>query len=179
MEVTRDRIEEAEMMVKEARAWLAVLIDNPDKTVSVDEYKAQLKDAKKAISNAEEKVRLAEHIAKVVAEWPTPEPWMVRRVTLLLRGSNPGPVHTPDSPKVIAVRKAEESLAKVRMEYKEAMDSCHGCGLSRKVHAYQKGYSTGYHDFAELSPDGAIKVAQAYKKKISSAEQALERARGL
>lgn len=36
----------------DARGWLAVLIDNPDKTVSVAEYKAQLKDAQKAVRAA-------------------------------------------------------------------------------------------------------------------------------
>ena len=37
---------------EEARAWLTVLIDNPDKTVSVDEYKAQIRTARKAVAAA-------------------------------------------------------------------------------------------------------------------------------
>ena len=37
---------------EEARAWLAFLIDNPDKTVSVDEYKAQIRGAQKAVAAA-------------------------------------------------------------------------------------------------------------------------------
>ena len=36
----------------EARGWLAVLINNPDKAVSVAEYKAQIKDAQKAVKSA-------------------------------------------------------------------------------------------------------------------------------
>lgn len=36
----------------EARGWLAVLIDNPDKAVSVAEYKAQMKDAQSAVRDA-------------------------------------------------------------------------------------------------------------------------------
>lgn len=35
---------------EEARAWLMVLIDNPDKTVSIDEYKAQIRAARKAVA---------------------------------------------------------------------------------------------------------------------------------
>lgn len=35
-----------------ARAWLAVLIDNPDKAVSVSQYRAQLKDARRAVAVA-------------------------------------------------------------------------------------------------------------------------------
>jgi len=37
---------------EEARTWLAILIDNPDKTVSVAEYKAQLRSARKAVAAA-------------------------------------------------------------------------------------------------------------------------------
>jgi hypothetical protein len=36
----------------EARVWLATLIDNPDKTVSVDEYRAQIRAAQKAVAAA-------------------------------------------------------------------------------------------------------------------------------
>lgn len=32
-----------------ARGWLSILIDNPDKTVSVAEYKAQIKSAQKSV----------------------------------------------------------------------------------------------------------------------------------
>lgn len=35
-----------------ARAWLAFLIDHPDKTVSVAEYKAQIKSAQKSVQRA-------------------------------------------------------------------------------------------------------------------------------
>jgi hypothetical protein len=41
-----------EQRYEEARAWLAVLIDNPDKTVSVTEYKAQLQSARRAVAKA-------------------------------------------------------------------------------------------------------------------------------
>lgn len=37
---------------EQARGWLAILIDNPDKSVSVDEYKAQIGAAQKAVSAA-------------------------------------------------------------------------------------------------------------------------------
>lgn len=36
----------------DARAWLMFLIDNPDKTVSVDDYKAQIRGARKAVADA-------------------------------------------------------------------------------------------------------------------------------
>ena len=36
----------------EARSWLSVLIDNPDKTVSVTEYRKQLQSARRAVSVA-------------------------------------------------------------------------------------------------------------------------------
>jgi len=36
----------------EARTWLSVLIDNPDKTVSVAEYKAQLQSARRVVAAA-------------------------------------------------------------------------------------------------------------------------------
>jgi hypothetical protein len=43
---------EAMKRYEEARTWLAILIDNPDKTVSVAEYKAQLGSARKAVAAA-------------------------------------------------------------------------------------------------------------------------------
>lgn len=36
----------------QARGWLAILIGNPDKAVSVAEYKAQIKTATKAVKSA-------------------------------------------------------------------------------------------------------------------------------
>ena len=51
MEPTRNGTEAMERY-DEARGWLAVLIDNPDKTVSVDEYRAQIKKARKAVASA-------------------------------------------------------------------------------------------------------------------------------
>ena len=36
----------------EARNWLAFLIDHPDKTVSVDEYAAQIRAARNAVQRA-------------------------------------------------------------------------------------------------------------------------------
>ena len=36
----------------EARNWLAFLIDHPDKTVTVDEYKAQIRTARTAVQRA-------------------------------------------------------------------------------------------------------------------------------
>jgi hypothetical protein len=35
----------------EARAWLAFLIDHPDKTVSVAEYKAHLTSARRSVAS--------------------------------------------------------------------------------------------------------------------------------
>ena len=43
---------EASQRYEEARAWLAILIDNPDKTLSVTEYKAQLQSARRAVAKA-------------------------------------------------------------------------------------------------------------------------------
>lgn len=43
---------EAMKRYDEARGWLAVLIDNPDKAVSVSEYKAQIRAAQKAVKSA-------------------------------------------------------------------------------------------------------------------------------
>ena len=36
----------------EARTWLAFLIDHPDKTVSVDEYAAQIRTARNGVQRA-------------------------------------------------------------------------------------------------------------------------------
>ena len=36
----------------EARTWLAFLIDHPDKTVTVDEYKAQIRTARNGVQRA-------------------------------------------------------------------------------------------------------------------------------
>ena len=36
----------------EARNWLAFLIDHPDKTVSVDEYAAQIRTARNGVQRA-------------------------------------------------------------------------------------------------------------------------------
>jgi len=43
---------EAARRYEEARTWLSVLIDNPDKTVSVNEYRQQLKSAQRAVASA-------------------------------------------------------------------------------------------------------------------------------
>jgi hypothetical protein len=51
MEQTRDGTE-AMKRYEDARTWLAVLIDNPDKTVSVDAYRAQIKSAQRAVALA-------------------------------------------------------------------------------------------------------------------------------
>ncbi len=37
---------------EEACTWLAILIDNPDKTVSVTAYRAQIKSAQRAVAVA-------------------------------------------------------------------------------------------------------------------------------
>ncbi|MDQ5862306.1 MAG: hypothetical protein M3536_08585 [Actinomycetota bacterium] len=121
----------------------------------------------------DQKKQLDAYVAKVVAEAPPLSPEQRDRLAMLFRAGNSGPVHIPDSPEVIARRRANEALAKVRQAFKDAMEGCHGCGLSRKVHSYQQRYTTGYHDFVDLSPDGAIKVAQVYKKKIAAAEKVL------
>jgi len=44
--------EEAQQRYEEARTWQATIIDNPDYTVSVDEYRKQLADARKAVARA-------------------------------------------------------------------------------------------------------------------------------
>ena len=46
-----DSMEAAEQY-DEARNWLAFLIDHPDKTVSVDEYAAQIRAARTAVQRA-------------------------------------------------------------------------------------------------------------------------------
>ena len=43
---------EARKQYDEARTWLSVLIDNPDKTVSVAEYRGQLQSARRAVATA-------------------------------------------------------------------------------------------------------------------------------
>ena len=51
MEQDRD-LTEVRKQYEEARTWLAVLIDNPDKTVSVADYRKQLQSARRAVSVA-------------------------------------------------------------------------------------------------------------------------------
>ena len=51
MEQTKDSMEAAEQY-DEARNWLAFLIDHPDKTVTVDEYRAQIRTARTAVQRA-------------------------------------------------------------------------------------------------------------------------------
>lgn len=40
----------------QARQWMHFLIDHPDKSVPVDAYKAQLRDAKAAVDDAHKKL---------------------------------------------------------------------------------------------------------------------------
>jgi hypothetical protein len=47
----KDSMEAAEQY-DEARNWLAFLIDHPDKTVSVDEYAAQIRTARATVQRA-------------------------------------------------------------------------------------------------------------------------------
>jgi hypothetical protein len=134
------------------------------------------------MSTAEKADKLAAHIAATVASWPAPTPEMVRKTTLLLRAAHAEkngytvPTYT-EPPQVTAARKAADALAKIRREYAEAMDGCHGCGISRAAHKHQEGFGLGYHPFQPLSPDAAIKVAQSYKRKITAAEKAIANAR--
>ena len=44
--------EEAQQHYDEARTWQATIIDNPDYTVTVDEYRKQLADARRAVARA-------------------------------------------------------------------------------------------------------------------------------
>lgn len=45
----QDRVEALEKY-NEARSWQSLIIDNPDYTVSVDEYRKQIADARKAVA---------------------------------------------------------------------------------------------------------------------------------
>lgn len=129
-----------------------------------------------ATTTEERERRLTEYVDRVVAAAPPLTREQIDNLSALLRQGPVGSVRQ-ESPRVLAIRKAEVGLANVRTKFREALEGCHGCGLSRKVHQYQKGYGTGYHAFVDLSPEGAIKVAQVYKKKITAAEKALEVAR--
>jgi len=51
MEQTKDSMEAAEQY-DEARNWLAFLIDHPDKTVTADEYRAQIRSARATVQRA-------------------------------------------------------------------------------------------------------------------------------
>lgn len=182
MEQQQDEIgslEQAGERHEAAREWLAFLIDHPDKTVSVSEYKAQLKEAKKAVRFYEDRKRTADHVAKLVADAPPLTQSQIDRIYLLLHPDspiNPRSTFTPERPEVVALREAEANLAKVRKGFPEALAVCQGCNLAEKVHYFQKDYGTGFHDFVPLSPDDAIKVARSYKRKIAAAELALEKA---
>lgn len=163
-----------------ARAWLAFLIDNPDKTVSVAEYKAQLRDAKKAVRVAEDKKRLESYVAKVVAEAPPLTPEQRDRLAMLLRGDGYVPSATirQERPEIIAIRNAETALAGARSAFTKALGLCRYCDLNEKVHYYQKDYGIGFHDFVALTPEDVVKMAKSHGKAITAAERALEKARG-
>lgn len=121
---------------------------------------------------------LEAYVEKVVAEAPPLSPEQADRIACLLRGveANFHPIVRVEHPEVLALREAEANLAKVRKGFPDALAVCQGCDLAEKVHYFQKDYGIGFHDFVPLSPDDAIKVARAYKRKITAAERALEKA---
>ena len=51
-----ERGDEALVAYNQARQWMHFLIDHPDKSVPVDAYKAQLRDAKAAVDDAHKKL---------------------------------------------------------------------------------------------------------------------------
>lgn len=51
-----ERSDEALAAYNQARQWMHFLIDHPDKSVPVDAYKAQLRDAKAAVDDAHKKL---------------------------------------------------------------------------------------------------------------------------
>jgi hypothetical protein len=130
---------------------------------------------------AEDKKRLEDYVAKVVAEWPPLTAEQTARIAGLLRpaGAYAAPATTrQESREVIAIREAEAALAKARANFTEALAGCHGCGLSPKVHNYQMDHGMGFHNFVALTPADAIAIAKLHGKKIAAAEKALEALRG-
>jgi len=132
------------------------------------------------VQTEEQKKQLQEHIRRVAAEWPTPTPAQIHRVTTLLypglRTVAPEPSADERAAQQV-IKNAEQAVKKAHEAFRNDLEGCHGCGLSKKVHGYQKGNGMGYHDFVELGPDGIISVAKAHKPKIAAAEKALEKVR--
>lgn len=146
----------------------------------VIERKTQLRDAKKAAREAEAKKRLDEYVAKVVAEAPPLTPAQIDRVWTLLHPTSPlhpSRAHVPERPEVKALREAEAALIAAKRAFADALGGCQGCGLSAKVHGYQKNYGTGFHDFVALTSADVIGVAKVHGRLIAAAERALEKAK--
>lgn len=140
-------------------------------------------DERKAARKARQDAERAAHIVKVVAEAPIPTPEQMELLAQLLLPSllkqagltaRP-PIATPHVPterektlEKIAKLRGELAAARKRMD--DALAGCHGCGLTREVHAYQKGYG-GYHEWMPMSPDDMIKTVRAHKPKLAAIEK--------
>lgn len=127
-----------------------------------------------------QELALREYVDRIVAQAPPLTQEQADRIAGLLRGDDKQqarPLMRQERPEVLALRKAEAHLAKVREGFPDALAVCQGCDLAEKVHYFQKDYGTGFHKFVPLSPDDAIKVARSYKRKISAAERAVDEAK--
>ena len=123
----------------------------------------------------EQKRDLAEYVSRVVSEAPPLTPEQADRIASIMQGRTYATsTATPERPEVSALREATAKLAGSRRAFAEALAGCQGCGLSEKVHGFQKNYGTGFHDFVALTPADVITVAKFHGKKIAAAERALE-----
>lgn len=121
-----------------------------------------------------------EYVERVVASCPPLTPAQKDLIASLMHGIRISPecVDSPERIKAVQnLRNAEEVLASARQAMQDEMVGCQGCGLTEKVHGYQKNHGLGYHDFVPMTPDETIHVIELHKPKLAAAELAVASAK--
>ena len=121
---------------------------------------------------------IKEYVRQVVDQAPTLTFDQANRIAALLRpGTSKDLTPPPETAQQKERREAQQALDKIQQEYREALDSCGICQLSKIAHNVQSRHSMGYHEFTPLNIDQIIKISESYKPKIQAAEDRIAHAK--
>lgn len=121
---------------------------------------------------------IQEYVRQIVDKAPPLTFDQANRIAVLF---NPGVskdlTPPPETARQKEHREAQKALGKIQKEYREALESCGICQLSKVAHNVQSRHSMGYHEFDPMNVDQIIKISESYKPKIQAAEDRLAAAK--